>query len=174
MSNKVREAQRIAGLAVAMIAFIIGVAGVAVAAEETFVANGYGVSGYDPVAYHVDGKPVDGKDQFTSTYNGTTYRFSSQVNRDAFLGNPEAYAPAYGGFCAFGTAMGRKFPGDPNAWRIVDGTLYLNLNKDVQKRWVTDIPGFIKGAENNWPIIQAVADAKLEANPLAGLTLGAQ
>ena len=29
---------------------------------------------------------------------------------------------------------------DLNAWRIVDGRLYLNLNKDVQKKWLEDVP----------------------------------
>lgn len=69
--------------------------------------------------------------------------------------------------------MGRKFDGDPTAWRIVENKLYLNLNKKVQQRWLADIPGFIKGAENNWPIIEAIADESLEANPPEGLTAGA-
>lgn len=146
----------------------------AFAAEEHYVANDFGVSGYDPVAYHTEGQPAEGRNAYTAEHEGVTYRFSSEANRNLFNQDPSAYTPEYGGFCAFGTAMGRKFPGDPNAWRIVNGKLYLNLNADVQKRWVADIPGFIRGADHNWPIIRTVADADLETNPPADITLGAQ
>ncbi len=144
------------------------------AAQENNVVNGYAVHGYDVVAYFSEGKPVSGKDDFTAQHGGVTYRFASAANRDAFAADPARYAPQYGGFCAFGTAMGRKFDGDPTAWAIVDGKLYLNLNKDVQAKWKENVPGFIKGAENNWPLIRHVADAELEASPPAGVTLGAQ
>jgi len=42
---------------------------------------------------------------------------------------------------------------DPEAWSIVDGKLYLNLNKDVQGIWSKDIPGHIKKGDENWPKI---------------------
>lgn len=144
------------------------------AAQEVNIVDGYAVHGYDVVAYFSEGKPVSGKDDFTAQHGGVTYRFATAANRNAFKANPAKYAPQYGGFCAFGTAMGRKFDGDPTAWAIVDGKLYLNLNKDVQVKWKENVPGFIKGAENNWPLIRHVADAELEAAPPAGVTLGAQ
>ena len=34
--------------------------------------------------------------------------FSSTSNKEKFLANPWKYAPAYGGFCAFGIAYERK------------------------------------------------------------------
>ena len=40
--------------------------------------------------------------------------------------------PAYGGFCAYGVALGKKFDDDPRYWKIVDGKLYLNLDGDIQ------------------------------------------
>ena len=144
------------------------------AAEEVNVKSGFAVHGHDPVAYFTSGKPQEGVDAYTATHNGATYRFASAANRDAFKADPGRYAPQYGGYCAFGTAMGRKFDGDPNAWKIVDGKLYLNLNADVQKRWLSNVPGFVKGADNNWPKIESVADKQLEAAPPAGVTLGAQ
>ncbi len=144
------------------------------AAEEVNIVEGYAVHGYDVVAYFTEGKPVPGNDSYTAQHGGATYRFASAGHRDAFAANPAKYAPQYGGYCAFGTAMGRKFDGDPQAWAIVDDKLYLNLNKDVQSRWKGNVPGFIKGAENNWPLIRNVADASLEAAPPAGVTLGAQ
>jgi len=110
----------------------------------------------------------------TYDYAGATWQFASAADRDAFAPDPARYTPQYGGYCAFGTAMGRKFDGDPQAWAIVDDKLYLNLNKDVQARWKGNVPGFVKGAENNWPLIRSVADTSLEASPPAGVTLGAQ
>ena len=140
---------------------------------EVHVKDGKAVSGYDVVAYFTEGKPVEGNGAFTASHNGAEYQFSSAENRDLFSANPDAYAPQYGGYCAFGTAMGRKFDGDPNAWHIADNKLYLNLNKNIQERWIADVPGFVKGANNNWPIIQSLSDATLESNPPEGLTAGA-
>ncbi len=144
------------------------------AVDKINLVDGLAVHGYDVVSYFTDGKPVEGSGEFTATHEGATYQFSSADNLEKFTADPAAYAPQYGGYCAFGTAMGRKFDGDPTAWRIVDDKLYLNLNKKVQERWVADIPGFIKGAENNWPIIESIADASLESTPPDGLTIGAQ
>ncbi|MGI9449241.1 MAG: YHS domain-containing (seleno)protein, partial [Geminicoccaceae bacterium] len=59
------------------------------------------VSGYDTVAYFSEGKPVEGSHDFTADYNGATWQFSSAANRDAFLENPERFAPQYGGYCAW-------------------------------------------------------------------------
>ncbi len=143
------------------------------ATEEVNISDGYAVHGYDVVAYFTVGAPTRGSDQFTAEYQGATYRFASADNRDRFAADPAKFAPQYGGYCAFGTAMGRKFDGDPTRWRIIDGKLYLNLNKKVQQRWLTDTPGFIRGAEHNWPIIVSLTDGQLASNPPAGLTLGA-
>ena len=42
------------------------------AAEKAYVQDGVGVSGYDPVAYFTDGKPVPSADQFTADHAGVT------------------------------------------------------------------------------------------------------
>ena len=146
---------------------------VSMAADEINIVDDKAVHGYDVVAYFTEGEPVEGNSSYTAEHEGATYQFSSAENREKFEADPVAYAPQYGGYCAFGTAMGRKFDGDPTAWRIVDDKLYLNLNKDIQTRWLTDVPGFIRGAENNWPIIESVTDADLEVSPPEGLTAGA-
>ena len=171
VTKALRNALLSAGLALAVVP---ATAGLATAETEVNIVEGYAVHGYDVVAYFTQGKPVVGDDRFTAQYEGATYRFASAEHRDTFTADPALYAPQYGGYCAFGTAMGRKFDGDPNAWAVVDGKLYLNLNKNVQARWKEDVPGFIRGAENNWPLIRSVADANLEASAPAGVTIGAQ
>lgn len=142
-------------------------------AEDVNIVEGYAVHGYDVVAYFTEGQPTIGEDLYTAEYNGAMYRFASAENRNLFTASPARYAPQYGGYCAFGTAFGRKFDGDPTAWRILDGKLYLNLNKNVQARFLKDPEGFIRGANNNWPIIKNISDAQLVSSPPAGLTLGA-
>jgi YHS domain-containing protein len=109
------------------------------------------VGGYDPVAYFTDGKPVEGKRDITFAWKGVTWRFVSEKNRDLFKAKPEAYAPQYGGYCAWAVSQGYTAKGDPKYWRIVDGKLYLNYDAKVQKDWEKDIPGHISKGDNNWP-----------------------
>jgi len=42
---------------------------------------------------------------------------------------------------------------DPFAWQIVDGKLYLNLNKKIQQKWAGDKMNNINKADKNWPEI---------------------
>lgn len=114
-------------------------------------ASGLAIYGYDPVAYFTEGKPVEGRAEFTAVHDGATWRFASAAHRDRFIADPAAYAPQYGGCCAFGVAGDYKVKVDPAAWRIVDGKLYLNYDTRVQRRWVADIPGYIAKAAANWP-----------------------
>ena len=104
---------------------------------------------------------IRGERAYSTEWRGVEFRFASQANLDLFVSDPEAYAPAYGGYCAFGAAMGFKFDGDPNQWKIVDDVLYLNLSKDIQERWVTDIPGYIEKADVNWENIEDADPAEL-------------
>ena len=120
-----------------------------------------GLSGYDPVAYFTEGKPVRGNGYHITEYNGVTYAFANKENRKRFEANPEKYVPAYGGYCAYGVAVGKKFVADPTVWRIVDGTLYVNLDRDIQRTWQKDIPGYIKKAERNWSKIKDKAPSDL-------------
>ena len=89
----------------------------------TLSGPGLAVHGYDVVAFFTEAKPVFGTDAHAFAHNGGTYRFASQANLDAFKANPSKYEPAYGGFCAYGAALGKKFDGDPRFWKIVDGKL---------------------------------------------------
>ncbi|MDT0629441.1 YHS domain-containing (seleno)protein [Alteromonas sp. W364] len=124
-------------------------------------ANDVAIQGYDTVSYFTPGAPVKGSSDFTATYKNAIYQFSSAENRDAFKQDPAKYAPQYGGFCAFGVTMNRKFDTDPLAFKIVDEKLYLNLNSQVQERWLTDVDGFINTAEQNWGGIKAKPDSVL-------------
>lgn len=137
-------------------ALLLSLAASAQAAGEINVdSSGVALKGYDPVAYFTEKQPVRGKAEFTARHEGATYRFASAANRDAFAAAPAKYAPQYGGYCAFGAASGYKAPIEPDAWTVVDGKLYLNYNQSVRSRWSTDIPGYIRKADAQWPAIRS-------------------
>ena len=129
-------------------------AAVAARAERPVNTTLFGVAikGYDPVAYFADGKPLKGDSKFAHDWNGATWHFASAAHRDTFKAAPEKYAPQFGGYCAWAVSQNYTANVDPeNAWKLIEGKLYLNYSRDVQKKWETDIPGHIAKAEQNWP-----------------------
>ncbi|OUS05883.1 hypothetical protein A9Q81_03830 [Gammaproteobacteria bacterium 42_54_T18] len=119
------------------------------------------VGGYDLVSYHKGSGPTSGNGHNLANHKGNIYAFSNAKNKSAFESNPEKYLPAYGGFCAYGASLGKKFYGDPTVYKVVDGTLYLNLDKKVQSIWNKDISGNISEANNLWSSIKYVPAAEL-------------
>ncbi|MEM7660989.1 MAG: YHS domain-containing (seleno)protein [Pseudomonadota bacterium] len=124
----------------------------AVAQIFTAEENNIAVGGYDSVSYF-SGDPVEGSADFTTTYKGAEFRFASQENLDTFLAEPAKYAPAYGGYCAWGASQGGAYSGDPKIYAVVDGRLYLNYNEEVQQTWNEDRAGFIEAADQAWPTV---------------------
>ncbi|MEM7360178.1 MAG: YHS domain-containing (seleno)protein [Pseudomonadota bacterium] len=119
--------------------------------------NAVTLSGHDAVAYFTENQAVEGSAAFTSVYDGAIFYFSSAKNRDTFNANPAKYAPQYGGFCAYGTALGKKLPVDGKAFEVVDGKLYVNKNLDVYETWVEDKEENITEANSQWKVIKSVA-----------------
>jgi len=119
------------------------------------------VQGYDVVSYQTGKRPIRGNGNFVHTYEGATYQFSSKKNLKAFKKDPAKYAPAYGGYCAFGVSVSKKFIGDPEVWRVVDGKLYLNLDTGIQAEWLKDVPGRIETANAEWKKIKDKSPASL-------------
>jgi YHS domain-containing protein len=129
----------------------------AVAAHAQSFNNdrGIGAKGYDVVAYFTAGEAAKGSPQFTYEHDGVTWRFASAENRDMFKADPAKYAPQYGGYCAYGVAVGGLYDVQPDkAWSVVDGKLYLNKDAGVKQTWLKDVPGNISSADANWPKIR--------------------
>jgi len=123
-------------------------------AGEYFERDGIAIGGYDPVAYFAEMKPVKGLTEFHAEYQGSTFYFSTEANRDTFTANPDKFAPQYGGYCAFGMAKGYKAVIDPAAFTVVGDKLYLNYSETVRSKWTLDIPGYIQKANANWPEVK--------------------
>ncbi len=109
------------------------------------------IRGTDPVAYFTEGKVVEGNSEYESEWQGAIWRFSSAENQELFDSDPEAYAPQYGGYCAKALSEGNVVSSDPEAWKIVDGKLYLNYSPQVQQQWIQDIEGNIALADEMYP-----------------------
>src|SRR5436190_20669597 len=83
------------------------------------------LSGFDPVAYFVDGRPQRGNDKFWYSFDDVVYLFRSAEHRAKFIADPEKYAPQYDGYCAGGISKGYKTEPDPEAWAILNGKLFV-------------------------------------------------
>lgn len=116
-----------------------------------FAPGGVAINGYDPVAYFTVAKPVMGKAKHRVIWKGAEWRFSSAANQAAFESDPRAFAPQYGGYCAYAVSRAYTATTQPDAWRVHKGRLYLNHNQRVRSLWVKDIPGNVTKANANWP-----------------------
>jgi YHS domain-containing protein len=120
-------------------------------AQKTFSENGKAIRGYDPVAYHKENKAVAGADSLQFSWNNANWFFHSQENLQLFKADPGKYAPAYGGYCAYGVSENHLSPTDPEAFTIVNDTLYLNYNLKVRSLWQKDTKTRIQNANTYWP-----------------------
>lgn len=122
--------------------------------KEFNLENKVAIQGYDPVAYFTQKKAVKGKATIVSTYEGVSYYFSSQANKDAFVKSPTNYEPQYGGWCAYAMgATGEKVEINPETFKIVDGKLNLYYNaffNNTLKSWNKDEVNLKKKADSNW------------------------
>ena len=113
--------------------------------------NNLAIDGYDTVAYFTQGKPVKGRREFSTEYRGAQWRFSSAANLAKFQADPAAFAPQYGGYCAYAVAQGDTASAQPELWTIHEGKLYLNYSRSVNQTWREDMDAFIDKADANWP-----------------------
>ena len=131
-------------------------------ANADFITNSIvGAGGYDLVSYQTGKKPLPGNGNYVVTIDEVNYIFANTENLEAFKKSSKKYLPQYGGYCAFGASVGKKFIGDPNVWEVVDGKLYYNLDNGIKATWVKDIPGNIVKANKNWKTIKNKSPASL-------------
>ncbi len=113
------------------------------------------IKGYDPVAYFTEQRAVQGTENISHTWLGAEWKFSNEKHKKLFTENPVQYAPQYGGHCSDGIAYGVTTTNiDPEAWRIIDGKLYLNYDQGAAIE-IEEIDGQVAKAEKNWPEIRA-------------------
>ena len=138
---------RNSGLVFTLLLFCLSV----LAIEPVHNDSGLAISGYDPVAYFTEQRAVWGNSKYSHQWQGVTWQFDSNANKELFISAPMKYAPQYGGYCAYAAAKGSIAPGDPNAWTITDNKLYLNYSPAIKQRWSENIQGYTARANKKWP-----------------------
>jgi enamine deaminase RidA (YjgF/YER057c/UK114 family) len=129
------------------------------------------ISGYDPVAYFTDSKPIRGQSEFEHQWRNARWRFASPAHRDLFARDPGRYAPQYDGYCAVGVtgvdfAAPHKDTVDPEVWTIVDGKLYLAHSRDpLWDEWREKAAEKIKHADESWKFVKDQAEPVIVGPP---------
>lgn len=132
-----------------------------VSTGTTLSGAGIALRGDDTVALATGLKVKPGHAKHTVEHDGVAYYFSSEETKKQFEANPERYMPQYGGFCAFGVAIGKKLDAAPRFADIVDGKLYVFLNAVAFEKYKEDKAGTLAKAEKNWPGMHHVAVAEV-------------
>ncbi len=115
--------------------------------------NVVGAAGYDLTSYFTQERPQRGNGHHIVVVDKVTYLFATDANKKAFEAEPAKYLPQYGGYCAYGASVGKKFSADPEQFDIVDGKLYLNLDSKIRAIWSQNIPGRISDGNKHWKTI---------------------
>ncbi|PVZ70684.1 hypothetical protein DC094_07235 [Pelagibaculum spongiae] len=116
--------------------------------------GGVAIGGHDTVAYHQlakAGKPkaIEGNDRFSVKWKGANWHFISKADAQKFSDNPEAFSPAYNGFCANALSLGEGLvKTDGSHWKIFEDQLYLFYADRGRQRWVN----------GNWQTYKVEAD----------------
>lgn len=137
------------------LALAICLAPLSARAEMTIYSaqEGLALDGYDVVAFFKGEGAVSGSQEFSLMWKGVVWRFASKGNQAQFEANPRAYAPIFGGYCAYAMSQGYLAPGDPHMWQIDDGQLFLLNNPAVQTIWQEQNQKLLQAAQGNWPAV---------------------
>ena len=117
--------------------------------------GGVAIMGYDPVAYFTDNRAVKGSEKYSYDWLGTPWHFASSEHKEMFAADPIKYAPQYGGYCAAEVVGGSVTVDiDPNAFKIIDGKLYLIYDKPHADDFAAHASQTVAAADANWPKVK--------------------
>jgi hypothetical protein len=125
-------------------------------------ADRVAMQGYDPVSYFPEagGKPTLGSPDLAAEHQAAVYHFVNQAHREAFLANPQRFAPAYGGWCAYAMADGSKVRVDPLRFEVHNDRLYLFYREgstDTLVPWQNQRDTLRPAADVHWKKLDAPA-----------------
>lgn len=115
------------------------------------------LSGYDVTTYYnikANADPSRGNSKFKTNWSGVTWYFNSEANLKAFKKKPTKFAPLYLGYCAYAASQNYIYKGEPLAWTVHKGKLYLNADKSVRSTWLKKKESYIVKSEKNWPSLK--------------------
>lgn len=153
MNINIRTKLMLAALA-AFAAFFAACSGTNGIARISTDADGRAIRGFDTVAYFTDQAPIPGDAKYSFVWNGAKWLFANADNLEKFKQSPENFVPQFGGYCSNSMSHGTMMDGDPQAWKIVGGKLYLNSNQKAKTEWEADQDNLIKRGDSNWAEVQ--------------------
>jgi len=112
--------------------------------------SGFAMNSYDPVSYYINDAPKLGIPEYEFIWQGVSWLFVSEANRDIFVKQPEVYAPLFGGHGVMGLARGYISDGNPHIYEILGNKLFLfysSANRDAFM--LSQRSNYIK-AQKNW------------------------
>ena len=125
--------------------------------------DGRAISGFDAVAFFTAKKATVGKPEFSHSYLGAKWLFSSEENLKLFQASPEKYLPEWGGHCAWAVAensfSSKRLSGD---FELISGKLYLfsfgrNARADAKNDFLWGQPNRahrLREGDKLWPEIR--------------------
>jgi YHS domain-containing protein len=158
MNEHSKRAVRLWSLAALTVVSLSAGAGAVLADDSvnTGYFGGVAIKGYDPVAYFTDNKAVKGSEKYSYEWLGTPWHFANSKHQELFQSDPVKYAPQYGGYCAAEVVGGSVTVDiDPEAFKIIDGKLYLIYDKPDAAIFAADASESIPKASANWPKVKA-------------------
>jgi hypothetical protein len=132
-----------------------GLVGAQAASTERVVTDhhtGLAISGYDPVAYFIQSRPIEGKAGVEAHQGGAIWRFSDERDRQIFLSAPDIYAPQFGGYDPMDLAHGRIVAGQPLVWLVYRQRLYLFSRIENRDAFAAG-PAQLAEAVEQWPVL---------------------
>ena len=117
--------------------------------------TGIAIGGYDPLAYFLEGRAVEGQREIEAYWGGGYWRFVSEGNRAAFEAAPEIYAPAYGGYGTAGAARGVAQQSVPTIFVIHRTRLFLFHSREDVAEFRANPDRMVTAADAAWPAVRA-------------------
>jgi len=122
----------------------------AAAPQNSWYGKPFALNGQDVVSFYDTTGPVEGTQEYTTVWDNTEWRFSSEENRDAFEANPAQYVPEFGGYCPVALSQGDAKIGTAEHFTVIDEKLYLNFNEGASNSFDDNPIGYIAAAKVNF------------------------
>ena len=108
------------------------------------------LSGTDPVGYFTAGIAMPGRTELVAEHDGATYRFANETNRRLFIASPERFVPQFNGYCANRMVYAQPVAGGTDAFKIIDGRLYLFSSRKEKQYFEMDQERNLRLATYYW------------------------
>lgn len=115
------------------------------------ISGNVALAGYDPVVIYAQGKALRGRPEYTVVHDGVEWRFVNMTNKMLFEKHPEMFVPAFGGYCAYGVAMGQvDEKAEARAFVVRDGKVYFFHDEKMLTKWKDNPDELIAQAQAHW------------------------